>query len=658
PYTTRYAITLTGASDDGSEPEYAESGDEETNKYYTCADLPVFYRPASEPVGSLSEILANEDAESGAGGYNYNSYGYEEDDASSSRFSMVNLKSQDFSSDSSLIAFYHPAHRQRLDNVLATIESRLDVAPAQVYIESMVLEVSEQGMDSLGVLYSRTLTQGDDGSANITIGQALAQTPNAAIDGGLSNFAANVLRGGDFSLEDALQVQIEAMIAEGKAEILSRPSILALDNRPAVIEVGEQKQYSVRETTSGYGGAVGTSYRFQEVTPGILLQLRPRISKNRQEVGMEIDIQVKALVAANNGQALNEEGTAVIATKPGSSTRRVHTFALVGDTTPIIIGGLVARENEEVVNEVPGLSRVPVLGKLFSAKREAEARKEVVVVITPHIIKSPHDIGVHSPKDSASFDDLDTRLFRYSYRIRSEDVYDLGFLYNSPQFQYYRNLALTAPMKGLSAEQLAVVRQFDGDSFPGSDALVSRMIYSLVRKNRIAESVATDNMVVAQMDAQGGFDEVERVLNLWKSAKSGGKALRLEFQQGDSANRPINAHARVSFEPVDDDRFAATGSAGQTVNIVIREEKDMERLRQAIAVREVILLNGDSGEMAISSISRGRKIQFPTLTPERGYLVDYRVAKIFNEIKNYYHILEAQLQNAYQQLDAVAGNLE
>ena len=78
----------------------------------------------------------------------------------------------------------------------------------------------------------------------------------------------------------------------------------------------------------------------------------------------EAEPEVKALVTALTGYGYDSSGN-VIGSKPGTSTRRVHTFALVPNKTPIIIGGLVSKQNEDTSNKIPGLSDIPFIGMTF-----------------------------------------------------------------------------------------------------------------------------------------------------------------------------------------------------------------------------------------------------------------------------------------------------
>ena len=422
---------------------------------YTCSNLPIFFKPQSNQILSLPSAITSKHV----GG--------------ASQFSMVNLLATDYGMQESLIAFYHPSGRERFNHIKKTIRDTLDAAPIQVYIESMVLEVNESGIKELGVLYKANVPGGVN--QTFQIGGASAVHPSSATIAANPLFKMVFEKGaGAASVSQLLSAQIQALVAKGSAEILSRPSVITLDNRPAVIEVSQQKQFALRTTTE-YQSYSSTKVTFDTVTPGILLQIRPRVSLSRDEVAMEIDVQVKALVTALTGYGYDSNGN-VIGSKPGTSTRRVHTFALVPNKTPIIIGGLVSKQNEDSSNKIPGLGDIPFLGNLFGADKASNEKKEVIVVITPHIIHDNSNIGIQTPKDTAMFDDLDMELFRDSYRVRAEDVFDLGFVYRSKQFSKYRNYVVRRAEMDEAFAQTPLAKSFAGAHFPGGNGLVARMI--------------------------------------------------------------------------------------------------------------------------------------------------------------------------------------
>ena len=224
---------------------------------------------------------------------------------SGSKFSFVDMGSADYGLNETLVAFYHPEQLKRFENIKSTISNTFDTPPVQVFIESMVLEVNEDGMKQLGTLYKNNGPLGRDSmKGTFSVGATAPITTSSAADSSVQLFSMLVQKGQKAAdVLDLLSVQINALVTKGHAEVLSRPSVIALNNRPAVIEVTEQKQFPIRNTVPAtqYTGAI-TSFTFEEVTPGILLQIRPRVADEKNEVAMQIDVQVKALVTGNNGR--------------------------------------------------------------------------------------------------------------------------------------------------------------------------------------------------------------------------------------------------------------------------------------------------------------------------------------------------------------------
>ena len=105
---------------------------------YACSELPIFFKPQSTPITTLTSAIKP-------------AYGITSQ--SGSKFTFVDMPSIDYGLHESLISFYHPSGRKRFNYIKKTIQDTLDAAPVQVYIESMVLEVNESGMEELGVLY-------------------------------------------------------------------------------------------------------------------------------------------------------------------------------------------------------------------------------------------------------------------------------------------------------------------------------------------------------------------------------------------------------------------------------------------------------------------------------------------------------------------------
>ena len=624
----------------------------EPKEGYACSDLPVFYKPKTNPVKSLSQVLQGPQPTFSTTG---------------SRFSFVEMASVDYGVNESLVVFYHPEGQKRFDNIKKTIGETLDAAPIQVYIESMVLEVNEAGIEELGVLYKNTAPQGTrEFSQSFQVGTLSPVSPSNAATS-TAFFTALLQKGsGVPSVADLLSIQIQALVSKGYAEVLSRPSVIALNNRPAVIEVTEQKQFPIRSSSTTSLGVTNLSFLFEEVTPGILLQIRPRVSQSKNEVAMEIDVQVKALVSANDGTAINDAGT-TIGTKPGSSTRRVHTFAIVPNKTPIIIGGLVSKDNESTTNKIPLLGDIPFLGKFFGASSSKEDKKEVIVVITPYIIRDNSNIGIQTPKDTAMFDDTDMDLFRDSYRVRAEDMFDLGFIYRSKKFNQYRNYVVSRAESDREFAKTPLALDYTGEQFPGGDALVTRMIYDIVKKRNLAEPVSGKKIIVTEHAGDGKFKEVTFLEKAWQKAQSKSVLAEEDGQRSKVYGLELafleqeigaSLHPYVALRVLPLSEIALLTETikheKDPSRIFITSEKDMSKIRKAIVVREILKLNRSKHILgSLNELRKGTKLVLPVINKTRHFLLDLGVATAYHQAKFYYQILEESLRKSFDMVEKV-----
>ena len=612
---------------------------------YTCSELPVFFKPDTAPVKTLTEVLKGPSQSS-----------------TGSRFSMVNMAQADYGLNESLVGFYHPDSHKRFDNIKKTIHETLDAAPIQVYIESMVLEVNESGLDELGVLIKTASPGAMNQTFEAGILSPLSPSSMTSSSPLFTSTISNVT--GATALSELLSMQIQALISKGSAEVLSRPIVLTLNNRPAVIEVTEQSQFPIRTASTGYSGVVTLSYSFQEVTPGIILQLRPRVSDRKNEVALEIDVQVKALVTANDGVAVDDDGDTV-ATKPGSSTRRVHTFALVPNKTPIIIGGLVSRDNEETENKLPWFGDLPLIGPLFGGSSSSKEKKEVIIVITPHIIRNSSDIGIQTPKDTAMFDDMGMDLFRDSYRVRAEDVFDLGFVYQSNEFKKYRNYVVSRSARDEEFAKTPLARSFSGAHFPGGDALIARMVYDIVGKRGLAKTVSRDKIIMTEHAGDGNFKNVTFLEKAWQKAQSksvpaneDGQSrkdygLELTFS-GKETNSSVQPHVALRILPLAEIALLTEISKDNkdSGRIFISSEKDLGKIRKAIAVREILKLNKNKHIFGyLNEFGPGTKFILPIIKKTRHFLLDSEVATVYHQTKFYYQILEQSLRKSFRLIE-------
>lgn len=259
-------------------------------------------------------------------------------------------------SESAKITVYKPEKTLIIEDVpqnLAQIKKvllTLDIPPRQVLIEARIMEIRLNDDTSLGIDWNSTFSGFLNSSGNI-------MTKGFT---GLSQGVFFNLVNGDFNLFlDALQTKSEV-------NMLSSPKLLALDNKEAKIMIGGKLGYYVTTTVEN---TVLQSVVFLET--GTKLVLTPHIVDDDRVI-MEIHPEIS-------------DGT-IINGLPTETTTEVITSLLAPDGGTIFIGGLIRDRKENIINRVPGLGAIPVLGALFSKTTNITVRTEIIILITPHII--------------------------------------------------------------------------------------------------------------------------------------------------------------------------------------------------------------------------------------------------------------------------------
>lgn len=163
-----------------------------------------------------------------------------------------------------------------------------------------------------------------------------------------------------------LNVRLNALISQGRAQILATPRVVTLNNKEANLLIGET--YPIVFNTSVLGGQ-----NVQFVDVGVKLRLTPTIGPDGT-VTAELHPEYSELLG------VTDSGYPIIANRKIDSTLRVR------DSETIVLGGLMRDVSNETISKVPGLADIPVLGKFFQNKRANHERDEIVFLITPHVI--------------------------------------------------------------------------------------------------------------------------------------------------------------------------------------------------------------------------------------------------------------------------------
>jgi len=262
---------------------------------------------------------------------------------------------------------------------------KLDVMPMQVHIEAQVAEVGLTGELSYGVNWY--FENAVDGPASIPGNPTVANLPSAAGRNIWGTFAGAITGdpglGWTFLGKNAAAV-ISALDKVTNVRILQSPSVFVRNNAEATLNVGTKVPINSVSFNNGIG-ASGTYSQVQYLDTGVILRVRPRVTKDGT---VFLDIAQEVSVAGAPPAGCDPTKSTC---NPPINTRRVRTEAAVQTGDTIMLAGLIDDQQTNGSSGVPFLSRLPVVGALFGTKNQKEDRKEVIVLITPTIIRDSNE---------------------------------------------------------------------------------------------------------------------------------------------------------------------------------------------------------------------------------------------------------------------------
>ena len=318
---------------------------------------------------------------------------------------------------------------------LSSVVRQLDVRRAQLMVEAVIAEVSDELADELGVQWQATsaeqatdgrITRGLIGGTNFPgrggVGGILAAMANPANVGtGLNlGYVGGSLKvpGPNGTAIEVLQIGalIRALRGDGRANILSQPSVVTLDNQPAEFKVAQEipfltGAYASTGNGNGTGTAVGIATPFQTIERkdvGLILKVTPHIDDGGN-VRMEIVQEVSSLSPTQATGAVD-----LITNK-----REIKTTVQVADGTLLVLGGLSSEEVTESIQGIPGLSRIPMLGGLFKSRQSGRSRRNLMIFLRPIIMRTDAEgVTVSNEKYDALRNEQMRSNGRFDGRVR------------------------------------------------------------------------------------------------------------------------------------------------------------------------------------------------------------------------------------------------
>lgn len=557
---------------------------------------------------------------------------------------------------SQLLVMFHPAHPEQHSRVLRMLTDLIDVPARQVFIEGMVIEIGDEGLKELGVEWEL-----QDGSLQLMLGTLTpgraARTLDAVFDSTLN-------------LPSDWAVRLRALVTERKAEILSRPSVVTLDNRQATIRVGTD--IPVATSQEGLSGnASKISFDFRYIPTGILLNVRPRIDSESNEISLQIDTTVSAPIPGQDLELRGEDGR-VLASAPTIASRRVQTYARIPNNTPLIIGGLVSREDNFVAEKVPLLGDLPLLGHLFRSQRWEESRREVIIVLTPYVLPDQTRLGRMNPRSEALFDISGFTLHRDVHRLREAEVFDLTFLTTNTRLVSAKREVNELVRRNFRYAAQAPFSEFTGDRIPGEHIIVERMMYEVIRNLDLASPIDLERIILFGEDPNAGY-KVRFLRTLLSDDGPGtaetffekypGQALAIRYTFDRESTRPgaLGTERIPSIEMVDCADRAEWGrllwrmnqpdeEGREVATVLIHAPQDLVRLRRAIVLKRMAILNGGIGAQRLKLFHVGTMLQLPDINSTDIQVVDSDVARIFFHTEHYYSATIDRIERALKAL--------
>ena len=278
---------------------------------------------------------------------------------------------------------------------------RIDAQPPQVVIQVLIAEVQLSNTEEFGVevglqspvLFGRSVTGSAPGSPGFNFNTTNVALPNnnnfeqgnVGFQGlgnlGVGRVGSAGVGGLVLSAQSqSFNLLIRALKAQNRIDILSRPSIQVADNQTGFVQVGQDFPY-LGASTLAATGAAQQSIEYRQL--GVVLRVVPRVNPDGK-VLMRVEPTISSVspTTINLGNGINQ---------PAFNVETVQTTVLASDGETVVLGGLISKQDNRTENGIPFFKDIPYVGALFRYRSHQIARREVLVIMTPHIVRTEYD---------------------------------------------------------------------------------------------------------------------------------------------------------------------------------------------------------------------------------------------------------------------------
>ena len=287
---------------------------------------------------------------------------------------------------------------------LKAIVKQLDIRRKQVFVEALILELSMDATQKLGASLSGVLPIGNESVGFGAVNQSVLPSTVGGVPSVLTQSVEGILAGGFFNLVDitasdgttvsvpALSALINLSKTDTDVNIVSAPRLLTSDNEEAQIIVGSNVPIITSRLTNAVGAStssssgLATSVSVERKDVALTLRFTPQVTEGnlvRLKIFQEITDIAKSSASVGD---VNQVG-------PSFTKRLLQNTVVAEDGKTVVLGGLIGNSVQEVITKVPFLGDIPLLGWLFKRKETVEKKTNLLIFITPRIIRSADDLA-------------------------------------------------------------------------------------------------------------------------------------------------------------------------------------------------------------------------------------------------------------------------
>jgi len=251
----------------------------------------------------------------------------------------------------------------------------IDRQKSQVYIQAKIIEVNNELVNRIGLSYG--LLKANSSSDGIMAISANLNGGSNALNSAISLLGIDIK---NLNLKSgiALAASLNLLRQKGAVDIVSQPSILAINNKESFIYVGEKISIQTSSSVSD-GGTQRTNYQREDV--GLTLKVKPRVASD-EKLTLEINTLLEGVKLSSVGVGDN----------PDTHKKEINTTAILNNGESVIIGGLIENKSENIEEKVPFLGDIPIIGNIFKNEMNVNKKSDLVIIVTPYLVPKNKDL--------------------------------------------------------------------------------------------------------------------------------------------------------------------------------------------------------------------------------------------------------------------------